>query len=578
MNRWIVLLAIPPVLAFASPAHAGGRPDGEFAWLNAYTARSYTLRPSVNANPFVYVPITRDFATLEMKGSLFPLLGPERITVRKVELDTKLASVEMEFVSEHGDKGSLRFLSPRNSTEAMGQRHLDALLALVTEDAGVLPYVANASSGVLHFKGSNHVRGIEAGAEYGDTQSALADGMALCKSCFAPIHLLPDYEKEVALGRQVAVDVRSSYPAVTDAAVQQRVRATGERVLARWPLPLRGYQYRFTVLEASSPNAVACPGGWILVYEGLLDLCESDLELEAVLAHEISHVEMRHGLRQMRSAEKAARLGTIAGAVLIGVGASQDNGAAVAVAGGVAAILASTATELALAGYSRDMEMESDAAAVHYLVSNNGEAQRDHLARVLSKLEYYGECETGHRRETNEFSSHPAGSVRSGFAADAETVFFSEPPAFAFTTDDGARYTLEVFGICHYAYYMPMGEVQYEDQHSYEFGLGGSVGWESGVNRTDTLIFATVMAGSGIDRGTEFKDMDLQMDGQWVKFDNKEDTILYPNSSTSMVLVHRGRGLYHYTSLVPTQVKHSGQAVEAEKKDRGEDSSNSGLR
>ncbi|MFO7609457.1 MAG: hypothetical protein R6X35_09720, partial [Candidatus Krumholzibacteriia bacterium] len=93
-----------------------------------------------------------------------------------------------------------------------------------------------------------------------------------------------------------------------------------------------------------------------------------------------------------------------------------------------------------------------------------------------------------------------------------------------------------------------------------------------GHNRTDTRIFATVEAGAGVERGTEFKDMDLLMDGQWVKFDNKEDTTLYPNASTSMVLVNRRKGLLHYTSLLPAQVRHSGLAVDTKqekKRDQG---------
>lgn len=555
-------------IAMALPAAAAERPSGDLAWLNAYQNRSYTLRPSVNANPYVYVPIARDLATLELRGGLFPLLGPETITIGKVEVDTRRGVVEMAFTGERGEKGRLRFIAPRNSDETMGQRHVDALLALVTEEGGVLPHVVNAQTGMLHFKGSNHSGGFAAGPEYATPQAALADGHTLCPSCFAPIHLLPDYEKEMALGRQVAVQVRGSFPAVTDDAVQRRLREAGARVLARWPLPLRGYPYRFTAVEAPSPNAVACPGGWIFVHDGLLAMCETDLELEAVLAHEISHVEMRHGLRQLRSAEKAARIGAITGALMAGAVASQDNNAGVALAAGVAMIVTTTAAELALAGYSRDMELEADAAAVHYLVRAEGEPAREHQARILEKLEYHEECERGQRRDADRFSSHPASTVRSGFARDARTEFFAEPLAFDFTTADGAHYRLSINAICHHAYFEAWDEEVYDNQQSYEFGLGAGGGgardgdfW--GEDRTDTRIFATVEAGAGVERGTEFKDLDLFMDGQWVKFDNKEDTTLYPNASTSMVLVNRRGGLFHYGSLVPAQVRHSGKAVEA---------------
>ena len=278
MKRLPILL----LLAFAANPRGvlAEHPSGEYDWLNVYQGRSYTLRASVNANPFVYFLIEKDFAMLEMRGDLFPLMGPERITIRDVDLDLKNGVVILRFRSEHGDDGFLRFVAPPNSTETMGTTEIDGLLALVTADSGAAPFVLNAEAGVLHFKGSNHCRGFTAGAEYADPQIALADGYKLCPACFAPIHLLPDYEKEMQLGQRVAQEVRSTHPAVTDNELQQRVREAGQRVLDGWPLPLRGYQYRFTVVEGERPNAVACPGGWIFVNDGLLDICESDLELE----------------------------------------------------------------------------------------------------------------------------------------------------------------------------------------------------------------------------------------------------------------------------------------------------------
>ncbi len=555
------------LLAAASPAIAS-KPEGELSWLNAYAGRHYTLRASVNANRFVFLPVVHDLATLELKGELFPLMGPEAIVVRDVDLDLDRAMATFTFTSEHGDKGELVFAAPLNSSETMGQAQVDGLLALVTEEGGVAPFLVNAEANVLHFKGSNHAGGFAVGAEYQDVASAQADGVKLCTACFAPIHLLPDYEKEVALGRRVAVEVRNAYPAVTDDAVQRRVREVGHRVLEHWPLPLRGYQYRFTVVESADPNASACPGGWIFVHDGLLDLCESDVELEAVLAHEISHVEMRHGLRQLRSAEKAANAGVFASIVVAAAAASQGaEGAGVAVAAGMAAVIATTATELALAGYSRDMEMESDAAAVHYLVRTAGEADRRHLARILAKLEYHEGCRGDAWSGDPRVSDHPPNTVRSDFAANAETMFFDEPMTFAFTTDDGGHYELDIVGICHHAYFEPQGQLVYEDQQAYEFGLDeGHYDYSQyGTNRSDTRIFASVRAGAGVQRGMEFKDMDLQMDGAWLKFDNKEDTTLYPNAEVSMVLVRRQKGLVSFNSLVPAQVRHSGQAQEAGK-------------
>jgi hypothetical protein len=280
---------------------------------------------------------------------------------------------------------------------------------------------------------------------------------------------------------------------------------------------------------------------------------------------------MRHGLRQLHSSEKAARIGGIAGLLLAGVAASQGGEDAALAVGQIAMIVASTATELALNGYSRDMEMEADAAAVHYLARSAGQTQRRHLARILAKLEYRDQCATGRRGDYNGFSTHPPSNRRSDFALNAQTMFFTEPPVFDFKTNDGASFQLEIVGICHHAYFETAYRPQYTDRTAYEFGLpdGGSVEEYQVGSVSETRVFALVSAGSGVKRGTEFKDMELRMDGSWVRFDNKEDTTLYPNASTSMMLVHREGGIVHFDSLVPGGVRNRGLAGKAghERKD-----------
>jgi Zn-dependent protease with chaperone function len=552
-------------LIVAAPVTAAIPAGGQCEWLNDYIGRTFALRPSVNASPYVYVPVGEQLATLELTGPMFPLIAPESITVRNVALDAKAGIATLFFRSAHGEKGELRFIAPRASGETMGQPHVDALLALVSEDSGVAPYVLNAETGVVHYVGSNHSRGFETGSLFSAPAQAVAEGHRLCPSCFAPIHLLPGYEEEVMLGRLVASEVRSASPISTDPDLQVRVKAMGEKVLANWSLPLRGYHYRFSVVEAAQPNAVACPGGWIFVADTLVDLCETDYELEAILAHEISHVEMRHGLRQLRSAQKAARVGAIAGAIGAGLLASQGESGAARAAGALGMLVVAVASEVALAGYSREMEAESDAAAVHYIVRSSGLAQRAHLARVLAKLEYFEQCETGRLEEYDSFWRHPPTAVRSDFALNADTRFFPEPLTFTLPMRDGGTIALKIGGMFHHAYYEPQQMTKYEDMTGYEFGFGGpgSKTEVSDRTRSDTRIFAVVTADESVPRGTEFKDVEVMIDGVWWRFDNREDTALYPGASTSVALVHRQRGMVVVTELTPTQLRYLGKVKEA---------------
>ncbi len=61
----------------------------------------------------------------------------------------------------------------------------------------------------------------------------------------------------------------------------------------------RSYDYKITVLESETVNAFAVPGGRIAVYEGILDAMDGPGELAALLAHESSHVELRHSLKSI---------------------------------------------------------------------------------------------------------------------------------------------------------------------------------------------------------------------------------------------------------------------------------------
>ena len=54
------------------------------------------------------------------------------------------------------------------------------------------------------------------------------------------------------------------------------------------------FQYRAYVLESRAPNAMALPGGVILVTRGLLTVLRSEAEVAAVISHEIGHIEQGH--------------------------------------------------------------------------------------------------------------------------------------------------------------------------------------------------------------------------------------------------------------------------------------------
>lgn len=521
------------------------------AWLSELVGTSITLRPSVNANPIIYCPAGDGYCTLTLKGDIYPLMGPEHASIRKVYWYPDKGSIGLNVETDLNSKGSFTFAPPLNRPELLTRERFRFLLNLVTNDPDTKLYVASASSGVLHYRGSNHVGAIPDPIDFADEETARNAGYTLCPSCFAPIHNLPDFQKELALGQQIAAEVRSSHPAVLDDRLQAQVDSVGHAVLEHWPQPLRGYSYRFTLVGDLNPNAVACPGGWIFINDSLMELCESPVELEAILAHEIAHVEMRHGLRELRHAESAAVKGAIFGAILGGLASSKgDQGSAQAISGAVT-LLAAIATQVAIAGYSRDMEMEADAFALNYLAQNHGPDSRKALSVVLSKMEYFQGCQFQKQiGKGDSFSSHPTLATRSDFTRNARIEFFASPLAFALEKDGVIAGTLQILGLVQ-SVYRAHDFVIDESSQLAEFT---AVDNNQGQMINETRIFATLKGGHALQKNSEFKDMKVAFDDLVLKFDNKEDTKLYPDTSISMVLINRQRGQDFLPSLRPTAV------------------------
>ena len=88
-----------------------------------------------------------------------------------------------------------------------------------------------------------------------------------------------------------------------------RVQGIGARLTPH--LRRKGIQYRFHVLESPRINAYSMPGGQILVLRGLLDAVHSDDELAYVIAHEISHVDLRHCIERCQYEQRLNQLGKL---------------------------------------------------------------------------------------------------------------------------------------------------------------------------------------------------------------------------------------------------------------------------
>jgi len=131
-------------------------------------------------------------------------------------------------------------------------------------------------------------------------------------------------QDDVKAGREAAQEVAKQLPILRDDGVDSYVERVGQRLAEAIPNEFQHQQFRYTfdVVNVSDLNAFALPGGPMYINRGMLQAAKNEGEVAGVLAHEISHVALRHGTAQAGKATPYAVgsvLGQIAGAIIGGV-------------------------------------------------------------------------------------------------------------------------------------------------------------------------------------------------------------------------------------------------------------------
>jgi len=112
------------------------------------------------------------------------------------------------------------------------------------------------------------------------------------------IDLRPSDREQVKLGQQAAAEIRQKYKILP--ARDPRVvllRRLGAKLVAQIPETERkrtGFTFTFDLIRHKEVNAFALPGGPIFFYTGLFERFETEDQLAAVMAHEITHVRQKH--------------------------------------------------------------------------------------------------------------------------------------------------------------------------------------------------------------------------------------------------------------------------------------------
>ncbi len=171
---------------------------------------------------------------------------------------------------------------------------------------------------------------------------------ALAQTQVRPAQSCATPQQDLELGRQAAAEAEKQFQVLNDQRVQEYLRRVGENLARNTPNEAN-FPFTFTVLNVAEINAFALPGGPTYINRGTIEAAKSEAELAGVMAHELSHVVLRHGTANVCRAQKYQGVAGILGAVL-------GNG----VLGTIGAIGAQIGAGSVLMKNSREAETDAD--------------------------------------------------------------------------------------------------------------------------------------------------------------------------------------------------------------------------
>lgn len=202
---------------------------------------------------------------------------------------------------------------------------------------------------------------------------------------------------ELQVGEQQYAPLRQAQGGdyVVDPGVEEYVRQVGKRLALKSD---RSLPYEFNVINDSTPNAWALPGGKISINRGLLVELENEAQLAAVLGHEIVHAAAKHGARgQTRGI--GLQLAVLSATVL---GAREGYGQ-------LAQVGSSIGAQLINSKYGRDAELESDRFGMRYMRAAGYDP-----AGAVELQQTFVRLSEGGRQDfiSGLFASHPPSEAR----------------------------------------------------------------------------------------------------------------------------------------------------------------------
>ncbi|GAC1637131.1 MAG: hypothetical protein NVS9B14_16760 [Candidatus Acidiferrum sp.] len=197
-------------------------------------------------------------------------------------------------------------------------------------------------------------------------------------------------QQDIAVGKQNAMQAEKQLPLCNAPRVDEYLTQLGKKLVAHLNTHGAEYPWEFHCVNDRSINAFALPGGYVFVNRGAIEAADNEAQLAGVMAHELSHVALRHGTNQASRVQLTeGGLGIVGG--LLGGGAS---GALIEQLGGFA-------VGGVLLRYSRSAETQADVSGTQALYDAGYDPRA--MAQFFEKLE----ADSKGKTPPEFFSDHP---------------------------------------------------------------------------------------------------------------------------------------------------------------------------
>jgi len=204
-------------------------------------------------------------------------------------------------------------------------------------------------------------------------------------------------QDDINLGKRAATDAEKLLPPCNAPKVDAYLTQLGTRLARKLPTGGVQYPFEFHCVNDKAINAFALPGGYVFVNRGAIEATDNEAQLAGVIAHELSHVALRHGTNQATKAMLAETGLGIFGAVF-----GDTTG------GALLTELGSFTAGGVLLRYSRTAESQADVMGTQILYDAGYDPRA--LAQFFEKLE----AETKGKNPPEFFSDHPNPEHRVG--------------------------------------------------------------------------------------------------------------------------------------------------------------------